>query len=226
MTLSWHWAPVRGIGIATVLLYFITNKIFIIRTISPSNSSFHGSSRDVLTLKVMGVKKDFLWFQLSSLSDFVVGPPHDPLPCSTVHIDFWVLGRDMNTVTTPQWPFALSHGVRSLSEATWLPSGDIIYDANEMWGWIGHRMDVMNLLHRASHPSQRFPAPAEAKPQPVPLWLMFRVMHLQDYLFWSCHLSVIAAWLFLRLRHWLYFHTSHCEKYLTLPKGELNHRAE
>lgn len=24
-------------------------------------------------------------------------------------------------------------GVRSLSEATWLPSGDIIYDANEMW---------------------------------------------------------------------------------------------
>lgn len=63
----------------------------------------------------------------------------------------------------------------------------------------------MNLLRGARHPSQRSPPPVEAyrKPEPVPLWLMFRLMHLQDYLFWSCHLFVIAAAGLLRLEHGL-----------------------
>lgn len=57
--------------------------------------------------------------------------------------------------------------------------------------------------HRGSPP----PEEAYRKPEPVLLWLMFRLMHLQDYLFWSCHLFVIAAAGFLRLDHGLYFHT-------------------
>lgn len=99
-------------------------------------------------------------------------------------------------------------GVRSLSEATWLPSGDIIYDANEMWACIGHRKvsDESPALSSSSiteGPPLHPPVEAYRKPEPVLLWLMFRLMHLQDYLFWACHFFVIAAAGFLRLGHGL-----------------------
>jgi len=122
-------------------------------------------------------------------------------------------------------------GVRSLSEATWLPSGYIIYDANEMWAWKGHRKasdespapSTSSIKEPPPPPPPNTTPPAEAyrKPEPERLWLMFRVMHLQHYLFWSCHLFVISDDIVDSI-----LIQRHCEKYVTLPREELNHPAE
>lgn len=130
--------------------------------------------------------------QLTSPPAFVVHLLYDQLP--TKH---YAMMSVCMAGTWTQWQplSARSRCHRGEVSVTWPPLGDIIYDANEMWACLGH----LKVSDESPAPSLQSiteaPPPVEAhrKPGPVLLWLMFRLMHLQDYLFWLCHLFVIAA---------------------------------
>ena len=122
-------------------------------------------------------------------------------------------------------------GVRSLSEATWLPSEDIIYDANEMWACLGHQKagdesaapssssitevpPACRTLQEARACSSLINVETDAPPRLSPLIV-------SSLCYCCCRLSPIRSW-----TRGSILIQSHCEKCLTLPKDELNHQGE